>query len=246
MDKPLLQIERLCVNRGAFSLREISFSVRRGEILAILGKTGAGKTMLLETLAGFYRPVRGTVRYQGTDVGSIPIHARNIGYLYQDYCLFPKMTARANIAYGLRSRKLPRTEIRETVEEMADRFGVRYLLDRFPATLSGGEQQRVALARAMITRPPLLLLDEPFSALDPQTQEQMYDILLSIRRDFRCAVVFVTHNFAEAQRLADRIGILIRGALCGIVPHDQLYTAPWIPEARSLLGIDEPSERTVS
>ena len=138
----------------------------------------------------------------------LPIFRRNIGFLYQDYSLFPHMTARANIDFGLRMRGYKKEEIQQRVEEISSRFGINSLLDLYPGTLSGGEQQRVALARALITQPPLLLLDEPFSALDPATRKSMYEMLLRIREEYNCAVLFVTHNFEEAEHLADRIGII--------------------------------------
>lgn len=241
----LLQVKELCVRRETFALQDISFSVSCGEMLAILGKTGAGKTLLLESVAGFYRPAGGNVLLKGKNVVDIPIHKRNIGYLYQDYCLFPKMTARDNIGYGLKMRKQPKEKIRENVDRIAERFGITYLLDQFPTTLSGGEQQRVAFARALILQPDLLLLDEPFSALDPRTQEKMYRMIQEIRSDFRCGILFVTHNFAEAQTLADRIGILVRGRLCGIVPCAELYDSVWEPEAQALLGLSTRQEKSV-
>lgn len=233
----LLEIQNLSVKRGNFLLNNICLAVRENEILSIIGKTGAGKTLLLEAAAGFYEPDQGNVVYQGTPVCRISISRRNIGYLYQDYSLFPHMTAFFNIAYGLGIQRVPKTEIQSRVQEMAVRFEIQHILGQYPGTLSGGEQQRVALARALIMRPRLLLLDEPFSALDPVTKRKMYVTIREIRRDFHCSVIFVTHNFAEAQQLADRIGVLISGRLCGIVKSSDLYTARWEPEVLDFLGI---------
>ena len=195
--------------------------------------------MLLETAAGFHTPERGEVFLHGQELQSLPIYRRNIGYLYQDYSLFPHMTARANIAFGLRMRGCGREEIRRRVEETAEEFGIGSLLDLYPGTLSGGEQQRVALARALVTKPPLLLLDEPFSALDPMTGKSMQEMLLRVREEHDCAVLFVTHNFEEAEHLADRIGILAEGRLRGVVRQSELYTADWEPEIKHFLGIKE-------
>ena len=122
------------------------------------------------------------------------------------------------------------------MQAIAERFEIRSVLGQYPGTLSGGEQQRVALARALIIRPPLLLFDEPFSALDPGTRNRLYGLIGDIRNEFGCAIVFVTHNYDEAQLLSDRIGILIRGHLSGIVPKERLYTEQWEPEARALLA----------
>lgn len=238
MPDDVLRYCRLTVRRGNFVLRDISLDVKAGEILAIIGKTGAGKTLLLESAAGLCRPDSGMVLYGGQDIRSIPLHRRNIGYLYQEYSLFPHMTAGANIGYGLTIRKAAKAEIRRQVEALAERFGIGALLSQYPGTLSGGEQQRVALARALILRPRLLLLDEPFSALDPVTRGQLHRLLLEVRRDFGCAVVFVTHDFDEATALADRIGVLIGGCLEGIVPSKRLYTSPWPESVRAFLGLN--------
>lgn len=235
--EPLVDVRGLNLSRGEFCLEDIHFTVHAGEILAIIGKTGAGKTMILETIAGFSTPSSGDVRYKGVDIQKIPLHARNIGYLYQDYSLFPHLTAEANIGYGLKMRGLSKKEIRGQVEEIASRFGITHVLGQYPGTLSGGEGQRVALARALITRPPLLLLDEPFSALDPVTKQGFYRMLREIQQDFGCAVVFVTHDFIEAEALANRIGVLLGGRLCGIVPSQGLYTENWSPEVQAFLGM---------
>ncbi len=232
-----LKMNHVRVERGSFSLSDINLDVKEKEIFVILGKTGSGKSVLLETAAGFHVPVDGSVRLRGQLVQTLPIQHRKIGYLYQDYCLFPHMTARANIGFGLRMRRQRPDLIKRRVEDIAERFEIGHLLDQKPGTLSGGEQQRVALARALITQPSLLLLDEPFSALDPVTKASMHDMLLRIRDQFNCAVLFVTHNFEEAEHLADRIGILTQGHLSGIVDPSELYTANWEPEIKTFLGI---------
>lgn len=236
--KTVLSVEKLGIARGSFSLRGVSFELAEGEILALLGKTGVGKTMLLETVAGLSKPTEGCVLYRGHNVLDIALHRRNIGYLCQDYSLFPRMTARQNIGYGLKMHRMSRADIRAETDAIAERFGIAALMEQYPGTLSGGEQQRVALARALITRPPLLLLDEPFSALDPRTRHCMYELLREIRGEFRCAVIFVTHDFPEAQTLADRVAILAGGEFCGAFQAVELYTAPWPEAARRLLGLE--------
>ncbi|MGM9608182.1 MAG: ATP-binding cassette domain-containing protein [Oscillospiraceae bacterium] len=247
MCNDVICVENVSVQRGSFLLDQVSFSVHENEIMAIIGKTGSGKTLLLETAAGFCKPRSGAVLYQGTPIHQIPVYRRNIGYLYQDYGLFPHMTAAANIGYGLKVQHRPRAEIKARVEEMAERFGIRDILDQYPGTLSGGEQQRVALARALMMRVPLLLLDEPFSALDPVTKNGLYQMLQDVCRDFRCAALFVTHDFTEATRLADRVGVLIGGKLRGVVPSRELFTAPWDGDVKAFLGLADGSpegERT--
>jgi len=238
----VLTMKHVSVRRGSFILQDIDIVVGKREIFAVLGKTGSGKSVLLETSAGFHIPERGEVFLHGQKLHSLPICRRNIGYLYQDYSLFPHMTARANIAFGLRMHGCRKEEIWQRVEEIAAQFGINSLLDLYPGTLSGGEQQRVALARALITQPPLLLLDEPFSALDPVTRMSMQEMLLRVRDEYDCAVLFVTHNFEEAEHLADRIGILAQGRLCGVVRQSELYTADWEPDIKHFLGIKEVTE----
>lgn len=239
MCEPVLELKNVALRRGSFSLEGVDLSLAEGEILALLGRTGAGKTLLLESAAGFCAPSGGQVLFRGREVRSIPLHRRNIGYLYQEYSLFPHLTAAQNIGYGLRMRHLRREEVRRQVEQLAARFGLERVLDQYPGTLSGGEQQRVALARALAPRPALLLLDEPFSALDPVTKKQLHGLLCRVRREFGCAVLFVTHDFTEAQGLADRVGVLAGGRLCGVAPAADLYRAAWPAPALEFLGLTE-------
>lgn len=225
----ILNVRNVSIRRGNFLLDQIDLTIKEREIVALIGKTGAGKTVLLETIAGFNKPDRGSIHYQG----------REIGYLYQDYCLFPHMTAEKNIGYCLKMRGCPRNEIREQVQKMAEQFGITGILNQYPGTLSGGEQQRVALARALMVRPQLLILDEPFSALDPVTKKRLYGMIRQIREQFGCAILFVTHDFQEAQELADRVGVLIGGRLQGIVKSEDLFTADWNEDTRDFLGLEE-------
>ena len=134
-------------------------------------------------------------------------------------------------------KKVSGAACRERVQEIAEQFGIRHLLTQYPSTLSGGEQQRTALARALITHPSLLLLDEPFSALDPVTKESMYEMIRRIRAEYHCAIAFVTHDFHEAAELADRVGILLHGAMQAIVPAKELFTHPWNEATKKFLGI---------
>lgn len=233
----ILSFQDLTVQRGEFRLSHVSFDVYENEIFAMIGKTGAGKSVLLEAAAGFFAPESGWVKYDGQMVHEIPLYQRNIGYLYQDYSLFPHMTAEENIGYSLKMKCISKEKIRKQVRAMAERFEICSILDQYPATLSGGEQQRVALARALMMRPRLLLLDEPFSALDPVTKQSLYEILEAIRKEFQCAMVFVTHDFAEAQQLADRIGILISGKLRGIVKSGELFQTDWDNDVQKFLGM---------
>lgn len=235
-NSPLMEICGLSMKKGNFLLENISFQVFPGEILAIIGKNGSGKTMLLESIAGFHQIRTGEVLLEGKDMSGYPLHERQIGYLYQDYSLFPHMTARENIAYGLRWKKIRKKERKLQVEHMAVELEITSVLDQYPSTLSGGEQQRVALARALVTEPKLLLLDEPFCALDPSTKQKLYALIQKIHKDFLCTIVFVTHDFQEAEILAERIGVLYGGRLRGIVESDKLFTTDWDEEVREFLG----------
>ena len=233
----VLEVRDVSLARGAFRLQPVRFAIGANEVLAIIGQTGAGKTMLLELMAGFHPPDAGTVLLNGRDMKQLALHERNIGYLYQEYCLFPHMTAADNIAYGLRMKETDSETCRCMVQEIAAQFGIGHLLRQYPATLSGGEQQRTALARALITRPSLLLLDEPFSALDPVTKESVYEMMRRIRQEYHCAIAFVTHDFREAEELADRVGVLLHGTMQAVVPAACLFTHPWNAETKKFLGI---------
>ena len=239
MQDKLIEINNLVIQQSNFLLDQVNFSISENEILAIIGKTGAGKTMLLEALAGFRKGDTGYVKFHDEIMADIPINYREIGYLYQEYGLFPHMNAYQNIAYGLKVRKYKKEVIRKQVERIASQFKITQVLKQYPSTLSGGEKQRVAFARALILKPQLLLLDEPFSALDPVTKEVMYQMIKDIRKQFSCAVVFVTHDFKEATILADRVGILLDGRLHGVVKSRELFTYCWDDDVKKFLGVNQ-------
>lgn len=236
MSEVLVEVKDLSLRRGSFLLDGISLTVYSNEILAIIGKNGSGKTMLLESIAGFQQTKKGEIRFSGKDVSSSPLHQRKIGYLYQDYCLFPHMSAGENIAYGLKMKKVRRKEALARVEAIARELEIEAVLEQYPSTLSGGEQQRVALARALVTEPELLLLDEPFSALDPVTRKKLYRMMRRIHAEYDCAIVFVTHDFHEAEIFADRVGVLMDGRLRGIAKSDKLFETEWDADVRRFLG----------
>ncbi len=223
MDSPLI-FQDFCLRKGSFQLKDISFSLHTREIFAILGKSGAGKTLLLESAAGFYSPHHGQILLYGHNIHSIPLAQRKIGFVYQDYALFPHMTAEKNIAYGLQMRHIPQKEQQYKVNEIAEILHIREILQQYPQTLSGGEKQRCALARALILRPSLLLMDEPFAALDPLTRKHLYAEITTIPERFDCSILFVTHDFQEAQQLAQRIGIIIAGRLTSIRKAEDLFS----------------------
>jgi len=208
----LLRVESLRLKLRNFELKDISFEVERGEHFAIVGPTGSGKSLLLETIAGIYSPSSGRIIIDGTDVTATPPEKRGVGIVYQDCMLFPHMSVYDNIAYGLRMRRVDRESIRERVKELSEMLGIEKLLDRKPATLSGGEKQRVAIARALAVKPKIMLLDEPFSALDAETRVRLRDSIFSILRKEGVAVVHVTHIEDDA-RTADRVARMRDGVL---------------------------------
>lgn len=224
------------VTRGLFQLKNINLSIKAGEIFAILGRTGAGKTVLLESIIGMYEGEQGKVLIDGTNVRSISIKDRKIGFVYQDYQLFPHMKVYDNIIYGLKMNKRLKKEQSQKAEYLMDLLGINYIRNQYPATLSGGECQRVALARTLALEPSILLLDEPFSALDPTTKRKLYEEILKIHEKFHCTIVFVTHDFKEAQVLAKRVGIVLNGRLKTVVDSKKLLSLSYEKEVEEFLG----------
>lgn len=230
-------VQHYQVKRGDFSLNSIDLTIGEGEIFAVLGRTGSGKTMLLESIAGFYQDGEGMILIDGIPVNRIPAEERQIGFVDQAYGLFPHMSVYQNIAYGLVMRKRSKLEIKERVAKIAADFSIAHTLAQYPETLSGGEKQRVAMARALIMKPRLLLLDEPFSALDPATKDVLYKQIQDVREHYGCPILFVTHNFEEASLLADRIGIMEEGSLRAIRTPQTLFEPYDRESIHQFLGI---------
>lgn len=219
----MIYINDFSIHVGNFRLSNIELNILENEIFAILGKTGSGKTMLLESIAGFYRGDSGAIYIERTNVIDITPEKRQIGFVYQDFGLFPHMTVYQNIQYGLKMNKIEKKKSDKAVNDMADLLNIRHILEQYPSTLSGGERQRTALARALVLNPKIMLMDEPFSALDPKTRNQMYELIERIHSTFQCTIVFVTHNFYEAQKMAERIGIMVDGKLKVICKANDLF-----------------------
>jgi putative spermidine/putrescine transport system ATP-binding protein len=189
----------------------VSLVVRAGEIVALLGPSGCGKTTLLRVVAGFVRQSAGSVRIDGKPIDHLPANLRNVGIVFQSYALFPHMTVAHNIAYGLEARGVPRAEVRRTVERFLEVVRLTDFRDRLPRQLSGGQQQRVAVARALAVEPTVLLLDEPFSALDKGLRLDMQIEIKRLQRQLGLTVILVTHDQDEAMSVADRIAVMNRG-----------------------------------
>ncbi|MBM3891297.1 MAG: ATP-binding cassette domain-containing protein [Verrucomicrobia bacterium] len=201
----MIRVENFSIMQGAFRLRDISFSVPTGRYAVLMGRTGCGKTTVLEAVCGLRRPATGRIELMGRDVTAEKPGSRGIGYVPQDLALFPTLTVREHIAFALEIRKCEQREIELRVRQLADLLGIGHLLARRPVGLSGGESQRVALGRALSAAPPVLCLDEPLSALDEATREEMFALLERVRRETGVTILHVTHSLMEAKRLADII-----------------------------------------
>lgn len=195
----------------------VTLSIRAGEIMALLGPSGCGKTTLLRIIAGFVRQSAGRILVDGRSIDAQPPNLRNIGIVFQSYALFPHMNVAENVAYGLKARGRPRTEIRDRVAQMIDVVRLSGMADRLPRQLSGGQQQRVALARVLAVEPSVLLLDEPFSALDKSLRLDMQIEIKRLQRDLGLTAILVTHDQDEAMSVADRIAVMNKGRIeqCG-------------------------------
>jgi ABC-type sugar transport system ATPase subunit len=201
----MIELDNITIRSGAFALAGISFTVPTGQYAVLMGRTGSGKTTLLEVVCGLRRPDAGRVRLMGHDVTLARPAERGVGYVPQDGALFPTLSVRDHLAFAPTVQRWPARRIQDRVAELADLLGLAHLLERTPHGLSGGERQRVALGRALAFAPPVLLLDEPLSALDEETRAGMYELLMRIRGQFAFTALHVTHSPAEAERLADCI-----------------------------------------
>jgi len=201
----MIRLSRIHHVAGAFRLDDISFSVPPATYAVLMGRTGSGKTTLLEILCGLRRPAGGTIWIGDRDVTDLQPGQRGIGYVPQDGALFPTMTVREQIGFALRIRRRSDEEIAERVRELSSQLGIAHLLDRLPQNLSGGERQRVALARALAAKPKVLLFDEPLSALDEDTREEIAAVLKETQRAHGVTALHITHSRREAAQLADTI-----------------------------------------
>lgn len=218
----MIVVENLSVRAGAFALSDVSFTVAAGAYAVLMGMTGSGKTTILEAICGL-KPIRGgRIVLHDRDVTLLRPADRGVGYVPQDRALFSTMTVRDHLAFAPVVHRWESTAIQARVGELAELLGIAHLLERRPHGLSGGEAQRVALGRALAIRPGVLLLDEPLSALDEATREDMCRLLETVRKQTRVTVLHVTHSVLEAQRLADRVLVLERGSIVAdLCPRDE-------------------------
>jgi putrescine transport system ATP-binding protein len=234
VDMPLLRIEGVVKKFGSFrAVDSISLDIRAGEFFALLGPSGCGKTTLLRMLAGFETPDEGRILLSGRDIAQVLPHQRPVNMMFQNYALFPHLTVRDNIAFGLRRAKMPRADIAARVAEMVALVKLEGLEKRKPDQLSGGQKQRVALARSLARRPQVLLLDEPLAALDKKLRESTQVELMELQRRLGMTFIIVTHDQEEAMTVANRIGVMDAGRLDQVASPRELYEAPhsrWIAE----------------
>jgi putative spermidine/putrescine transport system ATP-binding protein len=224
---PHLRLDGLVKRYGAQAAVDgVSLDVARGECIALLGPSGCGKTTTLRLVAGFIAPDQGRILIGGRAVERDPPHRRAIGMVFQNYALFPHLTAAGNVAFGLEMRNLPRAERESRVAEALAMVGLSHLADRYPARMSGGQQQRVALARALVIRPELLLLDEPLSNLDAGLRVEMREEIARLRAAAGITTLFVTHDQAEALALADRVAVMDQGRIVECADPARLTEQP--------------------
>jgi ABC-type Fe3+/spermidine/putrescine transport system ATPase subunit len=219
----MIVLEGVSLRRGDFSLQNVNLDVGKGEYLFLVGPSGAGKTLLLEVIAGLHMDATGRILIRGNDMTGVPPEERNVALVYQDYALFPHLTVRENVAFGPRMRGLSKDRINTLVNNLLDRFGVRGLEGRYPGTLSGGERQRIALARALATEPDILLLDEPFAAVDLDLRGRFVREMRDLQRERGITVVQVSHAKDEASALADRVAVISAGRILHTGPVEEAF-----------------------
>ncbi len=234
----MIRVENLSNNWGEFELKNISLEVKQGEYFVILGPTGAGKTLLLELIVGLYIPNEGKILIDGKDITYDVPEKRNLGFLYQDYSLFPHLSVKKNIEYGMNIRGINKNEINTKVKELSKILKIEHLMKRDTTTLSGGEQQKVALARALAINPKVLLLDEPFSALDENTKSKLISEMKDLHRKEGITFIHVTHSQEEAILLADRIGIMMNGTIAQVGTPDEIFYKPLSKEIAKFVKIE--------
>jgi ABC-type sugar transport system ATPase subunit len=208
------------------ALRDFNLSVGKGELVAIVGPSGSGKTTALRLVAGLEKPDSGKVLINGLDMTSVPPHSRGVSMVFQNHALYPHLSARENLAFGLKIQKLSHPEIAGRIEHAAAILDVGNILDKRPDELSGGERQRIALGRAIVSQPAILLLDEPFSSLDPQLRAELREEIRKLRREFELTILLVTHDQPDALALSDQVAVLRAGRLEQVDLPEKIYRFP--------------------
>lgn len=234
----MLEIESLNVTAGGFRLRDANLNVAAGECHAVLGPSGSGKSTLLNAILGVLPAESGRIRLDGVDLTGVPIEQRGLGYVPQQLGLFPHLTVRDNLAYSARARGVPLGQFQPRIDKLVTATGIGALLDRQPSTLSGGERQRVGLVRALASQPRLVLLDEPFTALNTSLRRELWFLMRELQREGQLTVLLVTHDLTEAYFLADRVTVLLDGRVVQQGAKAEVYARPAAPEVAGFLGVE--------
>ena len=232
-----IEIKDINKSFGDFvALEDISLTIPTGQLTALLGPSGGGKSTLLRIIAGLEAADSGTVHIEGVEATHLPPQKRNVGFVFQHYAAFKHMTVRENVAFGLKVRRRPRAEIRTRVDELLELVQISGWADNYPAQLSGGQRQRMGLARALAVEPAVLLLDEPFGALDAQVRKELRNWLRRLHDEMHVTTVFVTHDQEEAMDVADEIVVLADGEVAQVGPPRDVYDHPATPFVMRFLG----------
>ena len=222
-----IRLEHVCKDFGGVAaVHDIGFTVNDGELVALLGPSGGGKTTVLRMIAGLEMPDSGDIYIRDRRVNTLSVQERNIGFVFQNYALFKNMTVFKNIAFGLKIKKVPRAELKNRVAEMLTLFGLDGLENRYPHQLSGGQRQRVAIARSLAPKPSVLLLDEPFGAVDAKIRQELREWLVRLHHELNVTTIFVTHDQEEAMEVANRIVIFSKGRMEQIGRPREVYDQP--------------------
>ena len=221
----MLRLDNISKTYGDFKLHDIDLEISKGEYFVLLGRSGAGKSQLLELIAGLRRPDSGSIFLNGQNITSEKIQHRKTGIVFQDFAIFPHLDVYNNIAYSLKIRKLPKDETDRKVREMAASVNITHLLGRKPGGLSGGERQRLAVARTLVTSPDIILLDEPMASIDTTLRDDVRRLLRKIN-DSGMTIMHVTHDYQEAVRLAHRVGVIHNGKILQTGEPDEVFSKP--------------------
>ena len=219
------------------ALNGVSLNIKEGEFFTLLGPSGCGKTTLLRMIAGFNSIEGGDFYFGDKRINDVPAHKRDIGMVFQNYAIFPHLTVKENVAYGLKARNVGKKEMEERVEEALKLVQIEHLADRKPNELSGGQQQRVALARAFVIEPSVLLMDEPLSNLDAKLRVQMRTVIKKLQRRLGITTIYVTHDQEEALAISDRIAVMKDGNIMQIGTPNEIYAKPQNPFVAGFIGV---------
>lgn len=225
-------------NQNPFRLKVDKLTINKGELFGFIGPSGCGKTTLLKIIAGLYRIDKGKIYIENKDITNIIPEKRNIGMVFQQPLLFPHMTVEENICFGLKMKKISKSDRKYEVKKILNIVGLKGFKDRYPSQLSGGQKQRVSLARSLVLKPEILLMDEPFSALDPELRKDMRKLILDIHKKYETTIIFVTHDRLEAFTLFDRMAIIKEGEILQIGHPNNIYEKPCNSYVAKFLGVN--------